>query len=247
MFSKSKPVADESGIAAEYSDYSAKLERLSALLAKLITHITAVDGHWTTVLKSQHAFTADIESGYPASSAMKTCLTAANTSVASVERDITSVKSKSHPTRSEVQKLKDYKNDIDKLLKERKGVEKLHAGYVKNTSKADKLVVKASKAEDDPKVAKKVADSQGRKDAAETAYHGSCEEFTGKMKALHARSPAMLKGAHMTFWAVQAGAAAVVSDNATALSKAALPEDVDADAGVSAAPEAGSTGKAVEV
>lgn len=241
MFSKSKPVVDESTIAAEYSDYSAKLERLSTLLGKLIVHITSVDGHWTTVLKSQHAFTADIESGYPASSPMKTCLTAANTSVSTVERDITSVKSKHHPTRSEVHKLKEYKNDVDKLLKERKGVEKLHAGYVKNTSKADRLVVKASKAEDDPKAAKKVAQSQERKDAAETAYHGSCEEFTAKMKALHARSPAMLKGAHKTFWVVQAGAAGVVSDNAAALSTAKLPEDVDADAGVSASPGAGST------
>lgn len=214
----------EAGISAEFMEQCSKLERLSTTLGKLAKHVSSVDQHWAAVAKSQRAFADDIAASYTTTDGVREALENAQEASHGVYGDITSVKSANHPTKTEAARLLDYKKEVDDLLKEKPEVVKAYSESQRYDAKADKLVVKAAKA--DEKKTKdaeaKATRNQDKKDAARSEYKSVCEDLTARMKETYAKHTDVLASAHESFWHIQSGASGVVHNHSQALAASSV-------------------------
>lgn len=193
-------------------------------LGKLAAHVSAVDTHWAAVVKSQRGFADDIATSYTSTDGVRDALENAQETSHGVYRDITSVKSANHPTKTEAARLLEYKKEVDNLLKEKPEVVKAYSEAQRYDAKTDKLVVKAAKA--DEKKAKdaetKATRNQDKKDAARSEYRSVCDDLTGRMKETYAKHNDVLAAAHESFWHIQSGASGVVHGHSQTLAASSV-------------------------
>lgn len=200
----------KSGISAEYTDNSQKLETVSASIRSLIKEINGARNIWLEVAKHQHHFANALLQSLPVEGSVRTHAKEVETTVRELQRLIMEDEGMGAPHKKITSVLDAYLNLIDSVAKDYQPVEAAYTEVLRYQKKVDKLTKKSKKES-------VLSRNMEKLTSARATYDTKLMELLARMHLAYDKHEAVFQCAHHAFWIAHDKYAQVVNDTTKAI------------------------------